>query len=57
MFISDDLPAPFSPSSAWTSPHLAVKSAWDRAMKPSNDLLTPESWIALRLLIAGWSLP
>ena len=53
MFISDDLPAPFSPSSAWTSPHLAVKSAWDRAMKPSNDLLTPESWIALRLLIAG----
>ena len=24
---------------------------------PLKSLLTPESWIALRLLIAGWSLP
>src|SRR5580704_4246902 len=42
-FISDDLPAPFSPNSAWTSPALASNSASSRATNPSNDFLTPTS--------------
>src|SRR6516165_6198463 len=41
--MSDDLPAPFSPNSAWTSPAFASNSASSRATNPSNDFLTPTS--------------
>src|SRR5215471_8677247 len=44
--MSDDLPAPFSPNSAWTSPALASNSASSRATNPSNDFLTPTSFRA-----------
>src|SRR5437899_11416354 len=47
MFISEDLPAPFSPSRACTSPQRALKSASIRALKPSNDLQMPASWSAV----------
>ena len=36
MFISVDLPAPFSPSSAWTSPRRSSKSTWSLATMPGN---------------------
>ena len=36
--ISVDLPAPFSPSSAWISPDLSWKSTFCRALTPGNDL-------------------
>src|SRR5712672_2972280 len=42
-FISDDLPAPFSPNRAWTSPVRTVKAAPSRAMAPSNDFRMPVS--------------
>src|SRR6516162_2975657 len=41
--MSDDLPAPFSPNSAWTSRAFASNSASSRATNPSNDFLTPTS--------------
>src|SRR5580765_1626350 len=43
MFISVDLPAPFSPSSAWTSPALRSKSTWSLATTPGNRLVMPRS--------------
>src|SRR5262249_1937438 len=42
-FMSEDLPAPFSPRSAWTSPAFASNSASSSATNPSNDFLTPTS--------------
>jgi hypothetical protein len=47
MFISEDLPAPFSPSSACTSPQRAAKWASVNAAKPSKDLRMPVSSSAL----------
>src|SRR6476660_115798 len=41
MFMSVDLPAPFSPSRAWTSPARASKSTWSLARTPGKDLTTP----------------
>src|SRR6478736_5366919 len=41
MFMSVDLPAPFSPSSAWTSPGRTSKSTWSLARTPGKDLTTP----------------
>src|SRR5689334_16869131 len=42
IFISVDLPAPFSPISAWTSPGISSKRAPDSARTPGNDL-----WMSL----------
>src|SRR5436309_4219638 len=43
MFISVDFPAPFSPSSAWTSPRLRSKSTWSLASTPGNRFVMPRS--------------
>src|SRR6266511_2467833 len=48
MFESVDLPAPFSPSSAWTSPTAASKSTASFASTPGKRLLIP------RMLTADW---
>jgi hypothetical protein len=53
MFISDDLPAPFSPSSACTSPQRAAKWASVSAAKPSKDLRMPVSSSALGMASFG----
>src|SRR5687768_1496109 len=36
-----DLPAPFSPTSACTSPSSSAKSTWSRAVTPANRLTIP----------------
>src|SRR5436309_10366308 len=41
MFISVDLPAPFSPSSAWTSPRRRSKSTRSSATTPGNRFVMP----------------
>ena len=38
-----DLPAPFSPSSAWTVPPLSVIDTLSSAFTPGKDLLTRET--------------
>src|ERR687885_473118 len=43
MFISVDLPAPFSPSSACTSPRRRSKSMWSLARTPGNCFVIPRS--------------
>src|SRR5947199_654102 len=43
MFISVDLPAPFSPRSAWTSPSRRSKSMWSLARMPGNRFVIPRS--------------
>src|SRR5882724_9910278 len=43
MFTRVDLPAPFSPSRAWTSPRLKSKSTWSFASTPGNCLVIPRS--------------
>ena len=43
MFISVLLPAPFSPSSAWTSPARRSKSTWSLATTPGNALTMPRA--------------
>src|SRR5215204_3090896 len=43
MFISVDLPAPFSPSSACTSPRARPKSMWSFARIPGNSFVIPFS--------------
>src|SRR2546421_994156 len=43
MFIRVDLPAPFSPRSAWTSPSTSSKSTWSLASTPGNCLVIPRS--------------
>src|SRR4051794_20257968 len=43
MFESVDLPAPFSPSSACTSPAAASKSTWSLATMPGNRFVIPRS--------------
>src|SRR4029079_6976070 len=43
MFISVDLPAPFSPSSAWTSPSRSSKSMLSFARTPGNCLVMLKS--------------
>src|SRR5579884_2238297 len=43
MFISVDLPAPFSPSSACTSPLRRSKSTWSFARTPGKRLVMPRS--------------
>src|SRR5947208_13336568 len=42
-FESVDLPAPFSPSSACTSPSAASKSTWSFATTPGNRFVIPRS--------------
>src|SRR5450432_4072375 len=51
-FISVDLPAPFAPSSAVTSPPLASRCTSLSAWTPTNDLLIDcrERWACIRLL-------
>src|SRR5215470_8201277 len=44
MFISVDLPAPFSPRSACTSPGSRSKSMWSLARTPGNRFVIPSSW-------------
>src|SRR6185312_13613789 len=41
IFISVDLPAPFSPTSPWISPGRSAKSTSRRAATPPNDLEMP----------------
>src|SRR6476619_1265546 len=41
MFISVDLPAPFAPQTAWTSPASAEKSTWSSASTPGNRRVSP----------------
>src|SRR4026208_1146490 len=41
MFISVDLPAPFSPSRAWTSPPRRSKSTWSLATTPGTCFVIP----------------
>src|SRR5919202_3556241 len=43
MFISVDLPAPFSPSSACTSPRRRSKSTWSLARTPGKVFVIPRS--------------
>src|SRR5215204_3921117 len=43
IFISVDLPAPFSPTSAWISPALRSKSIPWRTLTPSNALVMPRA--------------
>src|SRR6478736_7166315 len=43
MFESVDLPAPFSPSSACTSPSATSKSTWSFATTPGNRFVIPRS--------------
>src|SRR5580700_7134910 len=43
IFISVDLPAPFSPTRPWISPGSKAKSTPRSAATPPNVLLTPES--------------
>src|SRR5437763_10570445 len=43
MFISVDLPAPFSPSSACTSPSRRSKSTWSFASTPGNRFVMPRN--------------
>src|SRR5258708_9166181 len=49
MFISEDLPAPFSPSRACTSPHSAQNAAPSSATNPSKDFRIPASSSAARI--------
>src|SRR5262245_28920338 len=41
--MSVDLPAPFSPSSAWTSPRRRSKSTWSLATTPGKRFVMPRS--------------
>ena len=41
MFISVDLPAPFSPSRQWISPGSMVRSMWSLAVNDPNLLVRP----------------
>ena len=43
MFISVDLPAPFSPSRAWIWPGSTVRSMWSLATRAPNRLVMPLS--------------
>jgi hypothetical protein len=43
MFMSVVLPAPFSPSSAWTSPLFTVRSTPSTATTPGHPLVMPRS--------------
>src|SRR3954468_20246407 len=43
MFISVDFPAPFSPSSACTSPRRSSKSTWSFATTPGKRFVMPMS--------------
>src|SRR5690348_10816241 len=43
IFISVDLPAPFSPTSPWISPGATAKSTDRRAATPPNVLVIPDS--------------
>src|SRR6478736_8628945 len=47
MFESVDLPAPFSPSSAWTSPSAASKCTSSFATTPGNRFVIPRSSTAV----------
>ncbi len=49
MFISVDLPAPFSPSRQWISPGSMVRSMWSLAVNDPNFLVRPliSSFIAV----------
>src|SRR5438445_4973305 len=41
MFISVDLPAPFSPTRAWISPARTVRSTWSLAITPGQAFVIP----------------
>src|ERR1700759_751665 len=43
IFISVDLPAPFSPTRPWISPSRSEKSTARKAVTPPNVLVTPDS--------------
>ena len=49
IFISVDLPAPFSPMSAWTSPARRSKSTRSSAVTPAKRLLTPQGAQEIRV--------
>src|SRR5215472_5231575 len=55
MFESVDLPAPFSPRSAWTSPSAASKSTWSLATTPGNRFVIPRRVTAAAMGTAGRS--
>src|SRR6476469_8419615 len=53
MFESVDLPAPFSPSRAWTSPSTASNSTPSFATTPGNRLVMPLSETAADIEVLG----
>ena len=53
MFISVDLPAPFSPSSACTSPLRRSRSTWSLATTPGNRFVMPAHLENRRVVHAG----
>src|SRR5215218_6033254 len=56
MFISVDLPAPFSPSSACTSPFCRSKSTWSFATTPGNRFVMPRISRTVEASTAGDSM-
>src|SRR6266498_1865320 len=59
MFISVDLPAPFSPSNACTSPLRRSKSTWSFASTPGNRFVIPRSsrtGVSVAATVAGDSM-
>ena len=59
MFISVDLPAPFSPSRQWISPGSIVRSMWSLAVNEPNRLVRPliSSFIPLLLSFPDVDMP
>src|SRR5881394_1069553 len=56
-FISVDLPAPFSPTTAWTSPQRISKLTWSSAVTPPKRLETRSSSMrGASAIVACWSL-
>src|SRR5690242_12880238 len=52
--MSVDLPAPFSPSSACTSPRRSVRSMWSLAVTPPKRLTMPRSSSASSAASVSW---
>src|SRR6266566_9470875 len=51
MFISVDLPAPFSPTSAWISPARTSRSTWSLATTPGKAFVMPRSSTARAVVV------
>src|SRR5262249_39680458 len=55
IFIRVDLPAPFSPTRAWTWPSLADRLTASRTLLPAKDLVMPRISSAGLMLITSFS--